>query len=133
GRAGCKEREVIEVGRWRDRDKPFDFRSAHQELHADPGAEGEASDPAGPRLRVNGLRPVERGGRIRQFAGAMIESALAAANAAEVEAEHRKAAMREGVVALIDDLVIHRAVELWVRMQDHRDRRVLLLSRVVTA
>jgi hypothetical protein len=29
--------------------------------------------------------------------------------------------------------VIHRAVELWVRMQDHRDRRVLLLGRVITA
>src|SRR5579859_293998 len=41
--------------------------------------------------------------------------------------------MGEGVVALVDDLMIHRAMKLRVRMQDHRDRRILLLRRVITA
>src|SRR5882762_4077326 len=41
--------------------------------------------------------------------------------------------MRERVIALVDDLVIHRAVKLRMRMQHHRDRRVLLLGRMITA
>ncbi|MGY3081796.1 hypothetical protein ACVWZZ_008204 [Bradyrhizobium sp. LM6.10] len=63
----------------------------------------------------------------------MVERALAASDATEVEAQHREAAMRERVVALVDDLMIHRAVKLRVRMQDHRDRCVLLLGRVIAA
>ncbi|MGY4352320.1 hypothetical protein ACVWXM_008813 [Bradyrhizobium sp. GM7.3] len=81
----------------------------------------------------DGLRPVERRGRVRQFAGAVVERALAAADAAEIESQHREATMRERIVALVDDLVIHRAVELRMRVQDHRDRRVLLLGRMVAA
>src|SRR5262249_30126915 len=83
--------------------------------------------------RIDGLRPVERACCIRQLAGAMIERALAAADAAEIETQYREAAMRERVVALIDDLVVHRAVELRMRMQDHRNRRVLLFRRMVAA
>src|SRR5262249_28048094 len=82
---------------------------------------------------IDRLRPVERGRRIRQFAGAVVERALAAADAAEIEAQHREAAMRKGVVALIDDLMVHRAVKLRMRMQDHGDRSVLLLRRMVAA
>ena len=41
--------------------------------------------------------------------------------------------MGKSVVALVDDLVIHRAVKLRMRMQDHRDRRILLLGRVISA
>src|SRR5213078_870177 len=104
-----------------------------QKLHADPGAKRKARDPAGARFGVDGLRPVERGSRIRQFAGAVIERALAAADAAEIEAQHRKSAMRERIVTLVDDLVIHRAVKLRMRVQHHRDRRVLLLRRMITA
>src|SRR5213078_3309102 len=117
----------------RDRDKAFDLGPAHQKLHADPGAERKACDPAGARFGIDGLCPVERGSRIRQFAGAVIERALAAADAAEIEAQHRKAAMRERVVALVDDLVVHRAMKLRMRMQDHGDRGVLLLRRMVAA
>src|SRR5580692_2402029 len=73
-----EEGEVIEIGRRRDRDESLNLRPAHQELHADPGAEREAGDPAGARFRVDGLRPIERGRRVRQFAGAMVERALAA-------------------------------------------------------
>jgi hypothetical protein len=68
-----------------------------------------------------------------QQARAVVERALAAADAAEIEAQHGEAAMRERVVALVDDLVIHRAVKLRVRMQNHRDRCVLLLGRMIAA
>ena len=63
----------------------------------------------------------------------MVERALAAADAAEVEAQRRKAAVHEGVVELVDDLVVHRPAKLRVRMQDDRDRGVLLPGRVVAA
>src|ERR1700722_4709319 len=133
GRAGGEKREVVEVRGRRDRDEAFDLGPPHQELHADPGAEREAGDPAAPRLRIDRLRPVEGGGGIRQLAGAMVERALAAADAAEVEAQHREIAMRERIVELINDLVVHRAAELRVRVQDDRDRRVLLLGRMEAA
>ena len=40
--------------------------------------------------------------------GAVVELALAAADAAEIEAQHREAALREHVEELVDDLVVHR-------------------------
>src|SRR5262245_22221790 len=59
GRAGGEEREVVEVGRRRHRDEALDLGAAHQKLHADPGAEGEPGDPAGARLGVERLRPIQ--------------------------------------------------------------------------
>src|SRR5215475_2268317 len=47
-----EEREVVEVGGRRDRDEAFDLGTAHQELHADPGAEREAGNPAALGFRV---------------------------------------------------------------------------------
>ena len=73
---------------------------------------------------VVGLQPVERGRGVGQLAGTVVEQALAPSHAAEVEAQHREAALLEGVIQVIDDLVIHRAAELRVRVQDERDRRV---------
>jgi hypothetical protein len=52
----------------------------------------------------------------------VVELALAAADAAEVEAQHREAALREHVEELVDDLVVHRAAELRMRVQDDGDR-----------
>ena len=92
--------------------------------------------PAIQQLRASGLidlRPVERGGRIRQFARAVVERALAAADAAEIEAQHREVAVHEGVVELVDDLMVHRAAELRVRMQHDGDRRILLPRRMIAA
>jgi hypothetical protein len=63
----------------------------------------------------------------------VIEIALAPADAAEVEADSGEAAMHEGIVELVDDLVIHRAAELRMRMQDDRDRGVFLRRRVIAA
>src|SRR5216683_1990241 len=117
-RAGRQEREIIEIGGRRDRNKTFDLGPAHQQLHADPGAERKSRDPAGTRLRIDSLRPIQRGSRVRKFAGAVIERSLAAANAAKIEAQHRKSPMRERVVALVDDLMVHRAVKLRMRVQD---------------
>src|SRR6202035_877402 len=65
-------------------------------------------------------------------AGAVIERSLAAADTAEIEAQYGKSAMRERVVALVDDLMIHRAVKLRMRVQHHRHWRVLLLGGMVT-
>ena len=85
------------------------------------------------RLGIDRLRPVERRGRIRQFADAVVEAALAAADAAEVETQRGEAAVHERVVELVDDLVVHRAAELRMRVQHDADRRVLLPCRMVTA
>ena len=88
------------------------------------------------QLRASGLidlRPIERRGRIGQFARAVVEIALAAADAAEIEAQHGKAPVHEGVVALVDDLVIHVAAELRMRVQHDGDRRVFLPCRMIPA
>src|SRR5262249_32308226 len=109
----------------------LDLRPAHEELHADPGAEREAGDPAGAGLGIERLRPVEGGGGIRQLALAVIEAALAASDAAKVEAHHRKVPGGEGIVEVVDDLVVHRAAELRMWMQHDRDGGILLACRVV--
>ena len=130
---GREEREIVEVGGRRDRDEALDLRPAHQQLHADPGAEREAGDPAAARFRVDGLRPVERGGGVGEFALAVVERALAAADAAEIEPQHREIAVRERIVELIDDLVVHRAAELRMRVQHDGERCVLLPCGMIPA
>ncbi len=82
---------------------------------------------------MQALHPVERRGRIGQFAGTMVEFALAAADRAEVEAQRGEAALLEHVEQLVDDLVVHRAAELRMRMQDDGDRRAFLLGGLVSA
>src|SRR5712691_5680241 len=131
GRAGSEERKIIEVRRRRDRDEALDLGPPHQELHADPGAEGEAGDPAAPGLRIERLRPIERRSGVRQLSQAVVERALAASDAAEIEAQHGEVPVHESVVELIDDLVVHRAPELRMRVKHDGDRRILLPSRVI--
>lgn len=63
----------------------------------------------------------------------MVEMALAAADAAEVEAQRRKAPVHEGVEQVVDDLVVHRPAELRVRVQDYGERRAALLGGLVAA
>ena len=132
-RAGGEEAEVEPVGRRGDGDEALDLRPAHQELHADPGAERDAGDPAGARLRADGLRPVEGGGGVRQLPLAVVERALGAPDAAEVEAQNGEAAIGEVVVRIVDDLVVHRPAELRMRVQNHGDRRAPLLGGMETA
>ena len=63
----------------------------------------------------------------------MIELPLTAPHAAEIESHNGEVAMHERVVELVDDLVVHCAAELRVRMQHNGDRCVLLRSRMVAA
>ena len=132
-RAGGEEREVVHVGRRRDADEAGDLGPPHQELHADPGAEREPRDPAVLGVLVHRLQVVERRGRVAELADALVVLALAAPDAAEVEPQHGEAQLVKGVMQVVDDTVVHRPAELRVRMQDDRDRRVLLLLRVVTS
>ena len=68
GGAWGEKGEVVNIRRRGDHDKALDLRPAHQQLHADPGAERVASHPTLRGGRVGGLEPVERGRRIRQLA-----------------------------------------------------------------
>ena len=53
-----------------------------------------------------------------ELADAVVERALALADAAEVEPQGREAALDEGLVEQLDDLVVHRAAGLRMRVQD---------------
>ena len=131
--AGRQKREIVTVRLRCDRDEAFHLGPAHQQLHSDPGAKGKPGHPTGPCLRVDGLRPVECRRSVRQFAGAVVERALAAADAAKIETQHRKTPRHESIVDLIDDRMVHAATKLGVRMQDHRYRGIFLLRRVIAA
>ena len=74
------------------------------------------------------LDPVKRGRRIGQLARAMVEFALAAADATEIEAENSEAALREHVEKLVDHLIVHRPAKRRMRMEDDRDRAVFPLG-----
>ena len=63
----------------------------------------------------------------------MIEGALAAPNAPEIEAQHGKVPVREGIIELVDDLMVHRAAELGMGVEHDADRGVALARRVITA
>jgi hypothetical protein len=82
---------------------------------------------------VQRLDPVERGCRVGQFAGAVIELALAAADAAEVETQRGEIALLEHVEKIVNDLVVHGPAELRMRMQDDSDRCAFFLRRLVAA
>jgi hypothetical protein len=58
----------------------------------------------------------------------VVELALAAADAAEIEPQHGEATLGEHVKQLVRDLVVHRPAELRMRMKDQRDRAVLTLG-----
>jgi hypothetical protein len=79
------------------------------------------------------LQPVERRGSVAEFADAVVEHALAAADAARVETQHGETALGEHVEEIVDDLVVHRPAELRVGMQHDRDGRVGLFARLVPA
>jgi hypothetical protein len=54
----------------------------------------------------------------------MIERSLAPADAAEIETQRGEAPVREGVIELVHDRIVHRPAELRVRVQDDRNRRI---------
>ena len=83
------------------------------------------------RVGVDRLAASRARWRRRPSSPGRCRTALAPADAAEVEAQHRKAPLLEGVIQVIDDLVVHGAAELRVRVQDEADRRVRPPRRVV--
>src|SRR5262249_56112968 len=90
GGTGGEERKIIEVGGWSDRDESLDLRTPHEQLHPDPGAEGETGDPAAPGLRVYRLRPAERRGGIRHLALAITQSTPPPSHPPHIQPPHRK-------------------------------------------
>src|ERR1700722_14215455 len=130
--AGRKKAVIKAIGGGSDGNEALDLGPAHQELHADPGAERDAGDPAGARLRADRLRPIEGGSSVRQFALAVVEGALGPSDAAEVEAQHGKPAFSKTIIGVIDNLVIHRPAKLRMRMKHHCNRRPALLGRMKT-
>ena len=84
-------------------------------------------------VRVQRLQIVERRGGIRQFAHAIVVGALAASDAAEVEAHHGKATLGERLVQREHHLVVHRAAVQRMRMQDQGDWRGGGLGTLIAA
>ncbi len=82
---------------------------------------------------VHALQIVERRGRVRKLTNPLIVFALAAPHAAEVEPQHREAQIVEGVVQVVDNLVVHRSAELRMRMKHDRNWGVTVLLRVITS
>src|SRR5690606_1793193 len=89
--------------------------------------------PAAFRIRMQRLHPVKRRSGIRKLAGAVVELTLAAADSTKIEAQRGKIALLEHVEKIVDDLVVHRAAELRMRVQDDGDGRALFLGRLVAA
>ena len=79
------------------------------------------------------LDPVERRGGVGKLADAVVEHALALADAAEVEAQGGEAAPHEGLVEREHDRVVHRAAALRVRVEDQGDRRARARAGAETA
>src|SRR5436190_11098786 len=93
GGAGRQKAEVVHVRGRRDRNEALDFGPAHQQLHADPGAEANARNPGRLGFRMDALYPVEGACSIRQLADAIVEHALALADSAEIESQRRESAL----------------------------------------
>ena len=127
-----KEVEVIEVGQRRNADEAVDLGPAHQQLHRDPGSERDAGDPAGLRVRLDDLQPIEGRGRVGKLAGSAIPGALAAPDAAEIEPQHRESAGRKRMIQRVNHLIVHRPAELRVRVQNERDGAVAAVFVMVT-
>lgn len=126
-----QEAEIVHVGRRCDRDETVDLRPAHQQLHADPGAEGKTRHPAGAGIGIGALQPVEGSGGVAQLALAVIEHALGAADAAEIETQNRKTAAGEDMEQGENHLVVHGATALRMRVEHQRNGGVRRLAVMV--
>ncbi len=80
--------------------------------------------PGDPGLRASGWTCCTQSSAeaaSRQFADAIVEHALAFADAAKIEAQHGEAAPHEVLVQRLHDTVVHRAAALRMRVKDQRD------------
>ena len=123
-RARRQEGKVVLASRRGDRDEATDLGPAHHQLHGDPGAEGETGDPAGVGVGVAALHPVPRRGGVAELPLAVVELTLGAPDTAEIKPQRRKPPAREVLIEVENDLVVHRAAILRVRVQKQRQRRV---------
>jgi hypothetical protein len=58
---------------------------------------------------------------------------LASSDATEIEAQHRKVSVGEGIIELVYDLMVHRPPELGMRMKNDPDRGISLPGWMVPA
>ena len=79
------------------------------------------------------LQIVERGGGVGKFAHAVVENALAAADAAKVEAQHAKALRCVELIKLDGNPILHGPASARVPMENKRDRRAFFGRFLVTA
>lgn len=128
-----EEPEIVMAGRRGDADPTGDFGSAHEELHADEGAERVARNPEAAVAGIDGLHPVERGGGIGNFTNSAIVATLTAANAAKVEPHDGKAQALEALVHGEDDTVVHCSAVQRMRVEQESYGRTLLLGVVVAS
>ncbi len=61
---------------------------------------------------------VERGADVVLFALAAIVNSLALSGTAEIETQHRDAAQMQRLSRAVNDFIVHRAAEEWMRMAD---------------
>ena len=83
--------------------------------------------------RVHHLHPVQRRGRIADFANAAVITALAAAHATEVESHDAEAELLEALVHRVRDAVVHGAAVQRVRVHDQRQRGTSFAAMVVAS
>ena len=118
GRAWREKREIVQIGWRRDGDEALDFRSPHQQLHADPGAERKTGDPARAGVLIIRLHPIKGRSRIGKLALAPVEATLTASDAAEIEPQGREAAAHKTLIQGVHHLIVHRAAMLRMRVQN---------------
>lgn len=116
-RARSEEAEIVMAGRRGNADPAGNLGAAHEELHADKGPKGIASDPEATVAGVDSLHPVERGGGVRDFAYPAIIPALTAADAAKVETHDRQSEALKRLVRGEDDAVVHCSAVQRMRMK----------------
>src|SRR6185436_3930736 len=83
-------------------------------------------------LGMDRLHPVERRCGVAELANAVVEHALALADAAEIEPQGGEAAPHEGLVERQHDGVVHRAAALRVWVEDQGDGRAGARARAET-
>ena len=82
-------------------------------------------------IGIKRVHPVQHGGGVGQFARAIVEAALAAAHAAEIEAHRGAAQPVEHVEQVIDQRIVHGAAELGMGVQHQRHGRAGVLLPLV--
>src|SRR5262249_35503103 len=89
----------------------------------DPGPERDARDPAGSRLGIDRLRPVQGRRCVRELPLAVVKIALREADSAKVKAKDRESTLGKSVVKIVDNLIVHRPAELRMRVKNDGDGR----------